>query len=304
MPAPTNAITSADIQYGLTQEFVANFNQDVNQLMSLMGIIAPEPVGAGYTLQQHKVTGSLSNQGKAATNAATEGTSGSGYVEGDLVALSKYAVTSTTVEKAKIRPYRKLTTAQAIAEHGMEWAVVRTDAKMQADVRDDIMAEFFSFLGNGTGTAKGKDLQAALAYGDAKLGDALEGNHDKPVSTLHFVNRTDIADYLSHATVTTQTAFGLTYIENFLGIQNIFVTSKVAPKTVYVTDAANLHVYAQDFSELARAGLSYEVGDSGLIGVNHNSLYDHVSVETNVLTGMVLFPEVTDYVVKSTVSAS
>lgn len=300
MPAPTNAITSADIQYGLTQEFVANFNQDVNQLMDLMGIIEPEPVGAGYTLEQHKVTGSLSNQGKA----ATEGTSGSGYVEGDLVALSKYAVTSTTVEKAKIRPYRKLTTAQAIAEHGMEWAVVRTDAKMQADVRDDIMAEFFSFLGNGTGTAKGKDLQAALAYGDAKLGDALEGNHDNPVSTLHFVNRTDIADYLAHATVTTQTAFGMTYIESFLGVQNIFVTNKVAAGTVYVTDAANLHAYAQDFSELARAGLSYEVGDSGLIGVNHNSLYDHVSVETNVLTGMVLFPEVTDYVVKSTISAS
>ena len=303
MAAPTNAITGADIQFGLTQEFLANFDHDVDQLTSLLGIVTPEPVGAGYTLQQHRVTGALNNAGKGAEGAAADGTSGSGYVEGDLVALSKYSVASTTIEKAKIRPYRKLTTAQAIAEHGMEWSVIRTDAKMQADVRDDILAEFFRFLSNGTGAARGKNLQAALAYADAKLGDAIEGNHDNPVATLHFVNRTDVAAYLADAPVTTQTAFGLTYLESFLGVQNVFVTSKVAQGTVYVTDSANLHLFAQDFSELQRAGLAYEVGDGGLIGVNHNSLYDHVSVETNVLTGMVLFPEVTDYIVKATIGA-
>lgn len=304
MPAATNTITSSDVLFGLSQEFMANFSHDVDQLTSLLGLVSPEVVGAGYTLEQHTVTGSLTNKKSSDTDAATAGTSGTGYVEGDLVALSKYSVTSKTIEKAKLRPYRKVTTAQTIAEHGMEWSVLRTDNKMAADVRDDVMSEFFAFLGNGTGTAKGKTLQAALAYGDAKLADAFEANHDNQVATLHFLNRTDVADYLANATVTTQTAFGMTYMADFLGVQNVFVTSKVPAGTVYVTDADNLHMYAQDFSALQSAGLDYAVSDSGLIGVNHNALYDHVSVETNVLTGMVLFPEVTDYIVKATISAS
>ena len=304
MPAPTNTITSSDVLFGLSQEFMANFSQDVDQLASLMGIVTPEVVGAGYTLEQHAVTGSLTNKKAADEDAATAGTSGTGYVEGDLVALSKYSVTSKTIEKAKLRPYRKVTTAQAIAEHGLEWSVIRTDNKMGADVRDDIMSEFFSFLAHGTGTAKGKSLQAALAYGDAKLADTFEANHDKQVATLHFVNRTDVADHLANATVTTQDAFGLTYMQDFLGVQNVFVTSRVPAGTVYVTDADNLHMYAQDFGALKSAGLEYAVSDSGLIGVNHSALYDHVSVETNVLTGMVLFPEVTDYIVKAAISAS
>lgn len=41
---------------------------------------------------------------------------------------------------------------------------------------------------------------------------------------------------------------------------------------------------------------------NGLIGVSHAPAYDHVSTETNVLTGMLLFPEVKDYIIKTTIS--
>lgn len=302
MTAPTNVINSAAINYGLSREFAANFNHDTNQLMQYMGIIAPEPVAAGYGLEQHTVKGSLNNQGSEASDAATAGTSGTGYVEGDLVALSKFTVDSKPVGKAKLLPYRKVTTAQAIAEHGVRWSVLNTDSKMLAAVRADILKQFFDFLGNGTGTATGKTLQAALVQSEAKLGDALETNNDTPTTTIHFVSRFDVADYLSNATVTTQTAFGMNYLEDFLGIQNVLVSSNVPKGTIYTTDAANIHCFSQDFSSLADAGLVYVTSDNGLIGVAHTTIYDHVSVETDVLTGMLLFPEVTDYIVKGTIA--
>ena len=303
MAAPTNVINSAAINYGLSREFAASFNHDTNRLLQYMGIITPEPVAAGYALEQHSVKGSLNNQGSAASDAATAGTSGTGYVEGDLVALSKFTVDSKTIGKAKLLPYRKVTTAQAIAEHGVRWSVLNTDSKMLAAVRADILDQLFAFLGNGTGAAAGKSLQAALAQSEAKLGDALETNNDTPTATIHFVSRFDVADYLGDATVTTQATFGMNYLENFLGVQNVLVSSKVPKGTIYTTDAANIHCFSQDFSSLADAGLVYVTSDNGLIGVAHTTIYDHVSVETDVLTGMLLFPEVTDYIVKGTISA-
>lgn len=298
MPAPNNLIDSAAINYGLTQEFIANFNQDTDNLLRLLGIVSPERVGAGYTLTQHKVTGTLNNAQDA------NGSSGSAYVEGDLVSLSKYQMDETVIDKVKLRPYRKVTSAQAIAEHGNVPAVVRTDQKMLADIRADILSQFFTFLGTGTGTATGQTLQAVLAYMDATLQDAMESNNDNggAYSLVHFVNRTDVADHLATAQVTTQTAYGMTYIQDFLGVQNVFVTNKVAAKAPIVTASQNLHMYAPEFGELAQAGLSYTQSDSGLIGVNHNAVYDHVSVETNVLTGATLFAEVTDYIVKGTIA--
>lgn len=298
MPAPANLIDSEAINYGLTREFIANFNQDTDNLLRLLGIVSVERVGAGYTLTQHKVTGSLNNTKDA------NGSSGTAYVEGDLVSLSKYKMTETTIGKIKLRPYRKVTSAQAITEHGSVPAVVRIDQKMLADIRADILSQFFTFLGTGTGTATGKTLQACLAYMDAKLEDTLETNNDNGASysLVHFVNRTDVADYLATAQVTTQTAYGMTYIQDFLGVQNVFVTNKVAAKAPFVTASQNLHMYAPDFSELAQAGLSYTESDGGLIGVNHSPAYDHVSVETNVLTGATLFAEVTDYIVKGTIA--
>lgn len=298
MPAPNNIVDSAAINFGLTKEFIARFNQDTNNLMSLLGIVTPERVGAGYTLTQYKVTGELNNQSEG-----TDGTSGSGYVEGDLVALSKYKMEPTSIDKVRMRPYRKVTSAQAIAEHGNVPAVVRTDNKMLGDVRADILNQFFAFLGTGTGTAKGSTLQAALAYAEQTLMDKLEDNNDNGASfsLVHFVNRADIADYLASATISTQTAYGMTFIQDFLGIQNVFVTNKVPAKTIYVTPSENLHMYAPEFGELATAGLVYTVSDNGLIGVTHQPVYDHVSVETDVLTGATLFAEVTDYVVKATI---
>ena len=80
--------------------------------------------------------------------------------------------------------------------------------------------------------------------------------------------------------------------ENFDRVLNInlrgtvFLTNAVTKGTMYATPAENIHVFGIDFGALGSAGLTYEVSAGGLIGVSHAPVYDHVSVETNVLTGM------------------
>lgn len=295
-----NQINASAVNVALDQEFVANFKHESDRLMEVLGIFKPEVMRAGETLYQRKITGSLNND-KDTDNGRSSGTS---YVEGEEVALSKYEATKTPVGTVDIEPYRKATTAAAIAKSGYEVAVLRTDRKMLSNVRGQILSKFFTFLGNGTGTASGTNLQKALAKADAKLGDTLEANGDETSEIIHFINRQDAADYLGSANISTQDRFGLTYLADFLGVQRVFLTSKVASGSLYVTPVENIHIFGLDFSSFAAAGLAYTTDESGLIGVAHTPAYNRVSAETHVINGTFMLPEVKDYIVKGTIAPS
>ena len=308
MAAPTNVTTAADINFSLDREMIQNFTGESDRLMEILGIFDVEPMTAGQTLYQVSITGSLNNAKtdpsdlSGESGAVTLGSSsGTAYVEGAAVALSKFTVTKTPVDRPDIEPYRRLTTAAAIQKSGYEMAVLRTDRKMVSKVRGQIVSSFFTFLKGGTGTSTaGTTLQESLANVDASLGDALESADDEASRVFHFVNRQDVAGYLGKKEITTQTVFGMTYMQDFLGIPDVFVTNKVDAGTVWATPVENLHIFALDFSELTRGGLVYTQDANGLIGVAHAPAYDHVSVETNVLNGMLVFPEIKNYIVKGT----
>lgn len=348
MAVPTNIITAADIDGALSQEFIRNFQGQFDRLAELIGIFGVSVRPAGTALYQYTVSGSLNNSAHAAgayfKTADTDivsgktyytvsnnvysavanpakanlgsyyeldilgSSSGTAYIEGDEVALSKYTVTKTAIGDLSPIPYRKMTTAKAILQDGYEKAVMATDNKMLSQIRAQIINQFFTFLATGTGTpAAGvsvTDLQKALAYGDAALQNAMETNGDAADGAfVHFISRNDAADYLATASITTQTLFGLTYIENFLGVERVFLSNKVTDGTVIVTPAENIHAYGIDFGELSQGGLVYQTGSNGLIGVAHKGAYDYASAETDVMCGLQLVPETLDYIVKSTISA-
>ena len=282
-----NTVLAANIAAAQDIEMIQNFKGDVDRLSEILGIFGAEVVAAGTTMYQYSVTGSLST---------------STVVEGDEVPLSEYNVTKTPVDSIAVKPYRKLTTAQALLKGGYENAIAKTDRKMLAQVRSGILADFFTFLGKGTGTASGAGLQAAFAQGDAELRDTMETNGDESEALVHFVNPFDIADYLGRANVTTQTVFGMQYLESFLGVENIFVTNRVTAGTMYVTPVDNIHLYGVDFGSLADAGLTYTVQDGSLIGVHHTPAYNRTAAETYVLTGALMLAEIKDYIVKVTIN--
>lgn len=282
MAAPTNTITTAQMLAGLDREMIRNFEQENDRLMEILGITGTEVMHANTTLFMTKVNGSLNTASRA---------------EGEDVPLSQYSIEKVPVGTFEPDFYRKATTAEAILKSGFEAAVGKTDDKMVTQIRAGLVKEFFDFLDMGTGEAYGATLQALLAQADATLNGALEDNGDEAERVFHFVNRFDIADHLATASVTTQTLYGMTYIEDFLGVQNIFVTNKVPKGTVYATPDHNIHLFGCDFAEIAKAGLDYVTSANGLLGVAHEPAYKNASCQTHAASGMMLFPEVKDYII-------
>lgn len=309
MAVPANITKAEAVNASLDQEFIKNFKGDSDRLAEILGIFGVERIAAGTALKMLKVTGTLNNAktdpstlpGESG-NVTLGSSSGTAYVEGDEVALSTFGTEWEVVGEVVAKPYRKMTTAAAIQKAGYANAVLKTDAKMLSLIRAEIIKEFFAFIDKGTGTATGTGLQAAAANADAKLGDAMEKNGDASNRIIHFVNREDASAYLGAAPITTQNVFGLTYLQNFLGMTDVFLTSQAPKGTMYATPAENIHIFGIDFAELAQGGLTYAQSANGLIGVAHAPAYDHVSTETNVLTGMLLFPEVKDYIIKGTIT--
>lgn len=160
MAAPANIVNAAAVNASLDVEVLKNFRGQYDRLAEILGIFSPEVVAAGTAIYQTKFNGTLNNTA-----------SGTGYVEGDEVALSKFGVDKVAIDPIQLVPYRKMTTAQAILKSGHVRAVMGTDAKMISTVRAGVVSDFFGLLANGTTTANGKGLQAALANGVAKLGD-------------------------------------------------------------------------------------------------------------------------------------
>lgn len=285
MAALNNTQMAADTVEALSEEFVENFKGEFDRLNEILGLFPAEVAKAGTALYQYKVTGELSSTVPG---------------EGEDAPLTKYKLTKEPIGEMGIKRYRKRTTAESILKGGLENAVIRTDNKMVSQLRSAVLADFFTFLKTGTGSTKGKNLQDALAQVTAEIGNACETNGDEAGSIVYFVNRSDAADYLGQANIITQEVFGLTYLKNFLGVQNVILTNKVDEGTVWATPVENIHVRGVDFEELASAGLSYAVDSLGVIGVHHDPDYPSGSVETYANVGLNLLPEIKDYIVKGT----
>lgn len=287
-----NTITSADLAFAQDIELIAKFTGEFSRLASILGTADVQPLAAGTALYQYKVSGTL-GAGQTA--------------EGDEVPLSKYTQTKTAVGDLQLKAYRKLTTAQAVLKHGYEAAVAKTDRKMVGDVRKGILNDFFALLAKGTGTASAKSFKAALIQANAKLNDSMDTTGDALENPVFFANYLDYADWAADAEVHNDGAgsvFGLRYITNLAGVVGtVIFSSQVPAKTIYATDSSNLHVYTMDFNELATSGLQYTTDEQGLIGASHAPAYNRVSCETNIVTGTMMIPEVTNYIVKATISA-
>lgn len=287
MAVLNNTVTSDDVTKALDLDLIERFTKEFSKLSEVLSIASPQVVPAGQELARVTISGSLTDPSQ------TEG-------EGDEVSLSKYSSERISLGALEVTPYRKETTAQAILQSGYENAILKTDRRMLADVRNAILTDFFTQLTTGAKTATGSGLQACLANMGAQLAVTMEEHGDTAENLVFFVNPLDLAEYLGNAQVTTQTVFGMTYIQNFLGVGNILQTAKVEQGKAYATPVENINVFAADFASLGTAGLDYTTQDGGLIGVKHEGDFARFSAVTNIAAGIKVVPEVVDYVVEAT----
>ena len=285
MAAEENLIKKADLVKAREIEFVTLFGESIKKLVEALGVTRKIPKQAGYTLKAYKATGTL----QAGTVA-----------EGDLIPLSKYKTEPVSYAEIVLKKWRKATSAEAIIEKGYDQAVQMTTDRMLKDVQKGIRTDFFTFLATGTGEATGATFQAALAQAWGQLQVLFE---DDSIEAIYFMNPLDVADYLATAQITTQTAFGMTYVENFLGLGTVIFDSKVPQGTIYATAKDNIVLYyvPVNGADLGNA-FSFTADQTGLIGIHEEADYKHMTAEDTVMSGVVLFAERLDGIVKSTIT--
>lgn len=286
MAAETNTIFTSDLARVRVVDFNYQFTGSIRKLTEALGITRKIAVQEGTTLKAIQVTGTLE----------------SGNVgEGELIPLSHYETTEVPVGEIALRKWRKATTAEAILKRGYDQAVGETTDKMVKDIQRTIRNDLFTFMGTGTGTASGAALQAALANGWGVLQTLWE---DDAVETVYFLNPQDVSDYLGTAQITMQTAFGMNYIENFLGLGTVFMNSNVPKGKYYATAKENIIMYFVNVgtSELAQA-FSLTTDETGYIGINEYPDKDTARVLDLVMSGVTFFPERIDGIVVGTIGA-
>ena len=287
MAAETNLIKSEDLARAREIDFTYRFSESIKKLMEALGVTRKIPKQAGTVLKAYKATGTLQDGNVA---------------EGDLIPLSKYVTEPVSFDEITLKKWRKATSAEAIVEKGYNQAVVMTTDAMLKDVQKGIRANFFDFLGTGTGVAEGDTFQATLAQSWGQLQVLFE---DDDIQSVYFMNPLDVADYLATANISLQTAFGMTYVENFLGLGTVIFNSSVPKGKIYATAKDNLVLYyipvnGADLNE----AFSFTSDQTGLIGIHEAPDYTNMTASDTVVSGIVLFAERLDGVVVGTIGGA
>lgn len=265
---------AADFAPAISIDFTNRLAENIKNLQKALGITQMTPMAAGTQVKRYRTTATK----KSGTVA-----------EGEVIPLSKVTRVALDPIEVVLNKWRKQTTIEAIQKVGSSRALNEADQKLIAEIRKEVKTKFFAMINAGSGTATaGVGLQAAAANAWGALSVYYE---DMDVTPVFFLHPLDVANYLGSASITTQTAFGMDYIENFLGLGNAFINSGVTQGTVKATATQNLNgVYVPAGGDVAEAfGLTFD--EVGLVGMTHSMKSDNATIDSLIVSGVTFFPE-------------
>lgn len=281
--AETNLITVSQMKKVREVDFVEQFSGNIlPKLQEALGVTRQIPMIEGTTMYVYKTAGALVNDGNVP--------------EGEIIPLSQYERTKEAVGEITLKKWRKASSAESIKKSGHDEAVTMTDAKLLNDVQKGIRTDFFEFLTGLDGqVVAGDTLQKVLAGTWGQLQVLFE---DDAVETVHFINPLTISEYLGTATITMQTAFGMQYIEDFLGLGTVVMNSNVAEGTVISTAKDNIIMYYLAMSgDIARA-FELTADATGYIGIKSGyQNEERAQIESLIMSGIQFLVEYADGVV-------
>lgn len=261
-------------------------------LLDVMGITRMIKKANGSVLRVKKVSGTLQNGNVA---------------EGDEIPLSQYKVEEKDFDTIRIEKYRKGVSLEAIAEKGYDAAVDQTDAEFKADLQNKILDKFYTQLKMGSLAGHENTWQMAVAMAIGRVKNKFEKMKRTATGTAVWVNTLDVYKYVGAADITMQTAFGMSYIKNFLGADICFISSQIPENTVIATPLNNLIAYYVDpaDSEFVKAGLAYTVdSETGFIGFHAQGTYERAISDMFAIMGVRLFAEYLDAIAYIAVGSS
>ena len=288
-----NQTGTAQIQVRAREiDFVTSFGRNFQALLDVMGISRAIRKENGSVLRVRTASGTLQS-GEVA--------------EGDLVPLSQYEVTEKDFDKIKILKYKKGVTIEAIAEKGYEAAVAMTDEEFRSDLQNVVLNKFYDQLKAGSLVGHETSWQMAVSMAIGRVRDKFETMGRTATGTAVWVNTLDVYKYLGAAEISMQTAFGMNYVQNFLGADVVFISSQIPEDVVIATPLNNLVAYYVDpsDSEFGRAGLVYTTDPTTrFIGFHTRGNYDRVISEMDAIMGLRIFAEYQDAIAYIAVGSS
>ena len=272
--------------------FVSRFTKNYNGLLTLMGVTRKIQKQPGTVLKVKEASISLENGAVA---------------EGQDVTPSTASVTERIIGEMTLMKYAKETTAEAIIEHGYNDAVAMTDVAMIDAILMQIKAKYTAFIKTGTLTGVSTTFQDALAKARGLVLNKFGTMGKSVTEVVAFVNIMDFYAYLGSASISTQTQFGMTYIQNFMGYRTIFLLSdaELERDKIIALPVENIISYYLNpgVSDLARSGLNYTTdGVANLIGVHTSGKYGNVTSRADAIYGLYLMAEYIDGIAVVTIA--
>lgn len=265
-------------------DFVTQFAKNWDALRTILGIMRPIKKTPGTKLVSYTASVDLE-----------DGNVG----PGEVIPYSKSTITKVAEGDLNIEKYAKAVPIEDVVKYGAAVAVQKSDAAFLHELQVDVMDRFYTFLNTGSLLSAETTWQMALAMAKGRVLDKFQKMHRDVTEVVGFANILDAYKYIGGASVTIQTAFGISYVENFLGYRTLFLLSdpQIAEGTVIATPVENIDLYYVDpgDSEFAQLGLNYVTdGETNLIGFHANGNYSTAVGESFALMGMELWAEFLD----------
>lgn len=265
-------------------DFVTRFSDNWDALRNILGIMRPIRKAPGTKLVSYEAAVTLQS------GAVGEGED----IPYSLATVNPVAYGDLTLEK-----YAKAVSIEAVEKYGASIAIEKTDDQFLVELQNMILTRFYTFLNTGALTSAETTWQKALAMAKGNVLDKFNKMRKTVTQVVGFANVLDLYEYIGTADITVQTAFGLTYVQDFMGYSTLFLLSApdIARGRVIAVPVENIDLYYVDpsDSDFARLGLDYTVaGETNLIGFHANGNYNTAVGEMFALMGMTLWAEYLD----------
>lgn len=280
-----NAVTAREI------DFVSRFTNNWEALREILGIMNPVRKTPGTQLVSYTATVDLE-----------DGDIGPGYV----IPYSKATVQQFTKADLDLLKYAKAVPIEDVNKYGAAVAVQKTDEAFLNELQSKVLDDFYTFLVDDTAASTSTEttfqMGVAVAIGTVK--DKFKKMRKNASDVVLFVNTMDAYRYLGAADITVQSAFGIDYVQNFMGARTVILSSEIEEGIVIAVPADNIVLYYVDpgDGQFAQLGLDYTVqGETNLIGFHANGNYNTAVGESFALMGMTLWAEYADAIAVITV---
>lgn len=285
--AEENMTAKADLEPAISIDHVSRITHNIMELQKVLGITEMTPMAAGTSIKIWKME---------QVNTPEQ------VGEGETIKLTKIERKLARTIDLVLEKFRRNTSAEAIQKSGKEIAINQSDEKLVSGIQKGIKKSFYEMLAEGLGAATGVTLQGALA---AAWGAIKKFYEDEDATPIYFVSSEDLAEYLGSAQVTMQQAFGLSYIQDFLGLGTVVVSPTLAKGKVIATAKENLngaYIPANSGDVATTFGLTSD--STGLVGMKHSSNDENATINTLAMSGVVFYPELLDGVIVATIETA